>query len=254
MEIYIPTRGRSHLQRSYDNLPPSLQAITKLVVDANEEKDYKERFDNVVALPKKVKGIASIRQHILENATDKHVIMLDDDLVFQIKRGDKILRSSNAEINRAFKLMEKWLNIGFAHTSMAIRSIAHTKDIQYMDNTRMMHVLCYDVEKVLGAGCSFTKGVTKDFSMDDFHMTLQLLRKGFPNRVSYNYATSPSVSNSKGGASLWRTLESHNKSAMQLKKSHGDFVAVKEKCNWQGMDGTRYDVIVQWKKAFNSSK
>jgi len=255
MNIYIPTRGRSEIQRTYDNLTPTLRSKAFLVVDYKGSEAYTSKYDNVVVLPKNIKGIASIRQYIMENSKSRYIVMLDDDLVLQTKNKNtgRIVRSTAAEVTKAFSTLEKWMKKdGIAHVGMAIRTIAGRKDgsIKYDECTRMMHVLGYDTKQVLDAGCSFTKEVRKDFSMDDFHMTLQLLKKGLHNRVSMLYAVSPSASNSKGGASEWRTLDSHNKSSQQLKSNHKEYVAIKKKPDWEGMNGDRYDVVIQWKKAY----
>lgn len=78
----------------------------------------------------------------------------------------------------------------------------------------MMHVLAYNVDKVLKSGCSFTKNVNCQ----------------------------------------WMTLNSHNDSAKQLKNNHKAFVTVRKKHSWQGMEGTRLDIIAQWKKAYESAR
>ena len=56
---------------------------------------------------------------------------------------------------------------GFVHVGMSIRSISHRQTDTYNEATRMMHALGYDTNRVLDSGCSFTKNVTKNFSMDD---------------------------------------------------------------------------------------
>ena len=250
MKIYIPTRGRANMQKTLSNLPAELQKLTYLVVDHGARDEYRATHKNVIELPKSVTGIASIRQYIMENATDRYITMLDDDLRFQKTQKDwRIMDATPNEILAAFRQMSQWLKEGYAHCSLCPRFIYYDKKDFFVKDFRMMHVLAYDVKTVLKAKCSFTKGVPKDFSMDDFHMTLQLLRSGHGNIVSLLHRTSPAVSNSRGGASEWRTLASHNRSANLLAAIHAPFAKTKTKHGWQGMDGERQDVIVQWKKA-----
>jgi hypothetical protein len=88
--------------------------------------------------------------------------------------------------------------------------------------------------------------------MDDFNMTLQLLTRGFANIVSNEWRTSPSPGNARGGASTYRTLTSQNASAHNLKRLFPQFVSIRQKTNWQGMEGgDMVDVTVQWKAAYN---
>jgi len=91
--------------------------------------------------------------------------------------------------------------------------------------------------------------------MEDFDLTIQLLRMGKPNAVIYQYCWNQSGSNADGGCSQYRTLEMQAQAAHQLAKLHSGFVKVTEKQskNWKGMV-TRTDVIVYWKKAYESSQ
>lgn len=252
--IYIPTRGRAGMQKTLSGLPKKLAADAVLVVDKKDAKAYEVAHpDNeLMVLPPRMKGIAFIRQYIMEYAEEDYICMLDDDLYFGAKKPDgRILKTTQKENMKGFQLLDKWLKGKILHCSLIPRFLWWNQpyEIAYRENTRMMHVLAYNRPAVLETGCSFIKGVTSKFSMDDFHMTLQLIAKGHKNRVSLRYCTSPSQSNSKGGASEWRTLESHNYSAKQLHKIHGDCVKVKEKHGWEGMEGTRLDVDINWRKA-----
>ena len=254
MNIYIPTRGRVNKQTTFNSLPAPYQTKTKLVVDAKEEAEYRETYgkEHVMVLPKTCKGIAYIRQHIMENADDNHIIMLDDDLRFNYKTPEgRILTSPLGKVTPGFKLIEKWLHSGLVHCGLIPRFLWWSKPYSemYRENSRMMHFLGYNVDAVLEAGCDFTKNVTRKFSMDDFYMTLQLITKGHKNRVSLRYFTNPSVSNSAGGASEWRTIDSHNYSANKLGKMFPDCVTVKEKHGWKGMEGSRFDVVINWRRA-----
>ncbi len=256
LTIYIPTRSRAHLQRTLSRLPPELQKITRLVVDNGCVSEYARWSDTgcgFVETPKKVKGIAPIRQYIVENSRTRYLIMLDDDLFFQKKRPDgRITNSTEKEVRDCFQTVYGWLKKdGFAHVGVWPRALGFHYTEPFFDNKRMMHFLGYDTKQVAKSRASFTKGIKdpQTYSMDDFHMTLQLIESGHANRVSLLYRTSPSPSNSKGGASTWRNLETQNKSALEMKRLHKDFVTVKEKTQWLGMEGTRLDVVINWRRA-----
>lgn len=253
MHIYIPTRGRPHKQTTLYALPTALRAHTTLVVHPNELAEYRlcHPTQRVVPLASDVIGIAATRQWIMEQHQGEYLCMLDDDLKFFVKTVPerKIVAAAPTQIEAMFAQLAEWLQAGIAHCGITPRSLNWQHPGPFMTNTRMMHVLAYNVPVVLRAGCSFTHGVPSTFSMDDFHMTLQLFAVGYGNRVDVDNCTSPSASNSAGGASLWRTLQTQNASAERLAELHPGFVNVKIKQRWQGMDGDRKDVIIQWQKA-----
>ena len=260
MQIYIPTRGRASAQTTLLSLPASLKARTTLVLDHGQSDYYRlKRFDEqgtqLWELPAEVKGIAAVRQYIMDHSSHRYIVMLDDDLRFYTKREPdrKIIGATPVQITAMFAQLENWLLEGVVHCSITPRFIGWAYKESCREVWRMMHVLAYDREAVAAAGCRFTKDVDNSFSMDDFHMTIQLLKAGHKNRIDLINCTSPKPSNARGGASEWRTLQSHNASAARLKEIHGDGVRVSEKQGWHGMDGIRYDVTVQWRKIYESS-
>lgn len=248
MQIYIPSKGRAGKARTYEALTEPLRALTKFVVGKEDADAYLSAFGKKNVLVTPAKGIAATRQWILERQERGKLVMLDDDLTFGVKNGSRIIRAEPKHVNSAFEDLETLLE-KFAHASICPRALNFACESRYVYNSRMMHVLAYDVKKVLKAGASFTKGVSEKFSMDDFHMTLQLLSAGFSNCIIMWARTNPSASNSVGGASLWRNLQTQNASAKALQKFHGkEVVKVLPRKAWEGMDGERLDVRISWRK------
>lgn len=267
MQIYIPTRTRWNNQRTWNELTPELKSRCHLVTDPDQadkipsyaRQKYEREGTKIIVLPEGHKGIAAVRQWIMDNAEDRYIVMLDDDMTLHVKNEHgKIVKAQPADVDGMFEWLEDKVSgvqgRRFVHAGITPRFLNWNCSDTFKVNTRMMHVLAYDREAVAEAGCRFTKNVPESFSMDDFHMTLQLLRAGLQNIVNVHYCTNPSASNAEGGASTWRTTESHNASAEALKANHPDFVTVKIKQDWKGMgSGQRKDVTVQWQKAFNKS-
>ena len=256
MIIYIPTRNRHNLQKSYTHLTPELRKKVVFVIDYNDDPlHYKKHYPShdVMLLPKSTaNSFCRMCQYILENAESKYFCILNDDLRFEFKKTNlKIERSTPAQVNKAFSLMEEWLDEGYAHCGMIQRSLQYNKRAPgYLENVRMMECLCYNRDILMAEKCSFTHKVSKGFLMADMHMNLQLLEKGYPNIVSLIYVLGASPSNARGGASDYRTLELQNKSSAELYNNNKEFVKLKEaKSIWKGHDAPRIDVIVQWKKA-----
>ena len=91
--------------------------------------------------------------------------------------------------------------------------------------------------------------------MEDFDTTLQLLRKGHRNAVIHYYAQGHTDSQAPGGCSIYRTAETHDTVCRQLQQLHPEFVSLRTKTNRSDQNGfgTRTEVTIQWKRAYESS-
>ena len=260
MRIFIPTYGRPHRQHTYHHLPAELQKRTTLVVQHRERHAYKD-YPNVHVLPSKVQTISPTRHYIMTLAHKEgwgKVVMLDDDLHFSIRRKnepDKFTHPTDKQVVKLFERIEKELD-KFTHVGVLAREGGNRITKPHVEVTRMMRVLAYNVEAFHAAGVRFYRGKGYEtFAMEDFDTTLQLLRKGHPNRVLCGFVHNQGGSNTDGGCSHFRTLDVQNTNAALLAKIHDPFVKVVEKTTKTAWGGaTRLDVTVQWKKAFASSQ
>jgi hypothetical protein len=256
VRIYIPSKGRAEIQRTFSRLPNSLKAKTKIVVPPADYPAYTRAHGALFVIPCPEVGIAPTRDWILNYDTaedDPKVVMLDDDLIFQkLRENGQITNCTEEEVEEAFDWLDKALD-AYAHAGFAVRfSDRGNAGQETRSPARMMHVLGYNLRE-LPEHAGFCRGVANPatFSMDDFNMTLQLLTEGVPNIVSSVWRTSPAPGNAKGGASTWRTLETQNASAHQLVKLFPQFVSLRQKKNWQGIDGGQmFDVTVYWQRAY----
>ena len=91
--------------------------------------------------------------------------------------------------------------------------------------------------------------------MEDYYMTLSLFARGKPNAVIVDWTWDQrGGSGQKGGCSNYRTPELQEKASYELATKFPDFVKVVEKetkTGWEGMK-KRYDVRVQWQRAFKA--
>jgi hypothetical protein len=180
--------------------------------------------------------------------------MLDDDLVFFKRRIDdptKLRDIENAELIEMFHLIEKTIMWTHAHVGIAAREGANRNTDEFMDNTRIMRVLGYDREVLLRLGIRFDEMEV----MEDFHVALSLLERGYANRVLNTYANNQGGSGSSGGCSHFRTMDLHAANAEKLAALHPQFVTVVEKTTKGSFGGgTRKDVRIQWKEAYKYGK
>lgn len=254
LRIYIPTLNRVGKQVTFNNLPPKLQANAVLVVPAAERKAHGDT--PVIAHPAKCTSIGHVRQWIVDqhdvDAYGSKIIMLDDDLNFYKRRKDDIKKFEPVEpkdMLACFKevegLLKQYAHVGIRHREMAQDAAT------YQINTRALRALAYNVDVLRKHKVKFNRIIV----MEDFDVTLQLLRLGLPNVVISSYIQNQGSSNAAGGCSTYRTLERQKEGADGLKKLHPDFVKLvtkQTKTAWGG--GERTDVVVSWKKAYESSR
>jgi hypothetical protein len=253
MKIYIPTLGRTDNQQTWDNLPQFLRKRTYLICPPEEFDAHTKAGRQAIACP--VNGVfpvGYVRQWILEQA-DGPFLMMDDDLVFcaRMSNNDWHLRQATVDdFIHMYDLMD-YLFQHYHHIGLSSRT----------GNNRIGDRVVYVARQhaVYGVNPFIMKKFNIRFDemplMQDFDVTLHLLRRGFPNAVIYHYCWNHGVSNAAGGCSDYRTPESHTQAAHMLKKRHPEFVTIVQKetkVSWVGMK-TRTDVRVAWRKAYESA-
>lgn len=254
MMIYIPTRGRIMNQITLSNLPEQLAQKTRLVVDKSEYDAHVQVYGKlrVIAAPETCNSIGKVRQFIIEQHDSQiygsKIIMLDDDLGFNMRRTDireKFLPATDEAIIAGFKLVEDLLG-KFVHGGIRARQMSQSApDIDY--NCRTLRALAYDVSVFHEHKISFDRLIV----MEDFDVTLQLLELGYANFNISTIIQGQGSSNAPGGCSLYRDSERQAQGAFGLANFHPEFVKVRtKKTNWKGWGSDeRVDVTISWKKA-----
>lgn len=256
MDLIIPTYGRSANQETLKQL---LKAGLKpiLVVQAREMDLYDQYLDRgieVRVLPGHINTIAPTRQFIVDHVGEHDkMCMIDDDLVFYKRRDDektKLREIELWELADAFSLMRLELR-RIPHIGFAAREGANRNTESFVFNTRIMRVLGYDRDVLISEHIQFDQMEV----MEDFHVALSLLEKGYENLVLNEFAHNQAGSGKEGGCSHFRTKQLQAENAAKLVALHPGFVRLVQKTTkgaWGG--GTRTDVQVQWKRAFQSSQ
>lgn len=274
LQVFIPTRGRVDQQITLRSLPPDVREKTVLVCPKEEQKPLMEKYKHlgmqVYSQPSRIKNIADKRAFILKDLAPSagvhRAIMLDDDLYFfgrcpaqdrvwsggmwKPKPGKKLFSREHANDEQLTKAFIRWNELleQFAHAGMADRAGTHVVYEELIYNGRMMYAIGYDVDtfkKEVQAGAKRMR------FREDFDYTLQLLRKGYENRVIVHHVTGAGGYHAKGGCSDERNVEESNKEAEKLAALHPGFVRVVDK-DYKGTP--RKEVVVSWKKALASAK
>jgi len=269
MKIIIPTKSRVDIQFTANqlimaNIPHKYKCY--MVIPRSEEAEYVKRYgDNFQIVLIDCEGINNVRQYIIEHCTveDNKILMMDDDLRF-FERPDiddvSLYQATKEQIVEMIWWIENQLET-FAHCSIAARTqnFQLTSRMQRAESFELEVVRPYRIygfrkDIVLGEKLDFHAGLQIN-TMDDFHMTLNLLELGYPNIVSCRWAHDQCTSNSRGGCSTYRDLELLKTCALNLKEKHSQVVTIVEKetkSSWGGTPDkpiTRTDVRIQWQKA-----
>ncbi len=258
--IAIPSYQRVGRVRTHKTISTELLRNNQvhLVVDSSEYKDYCKAYKDVGGLmvtATRVKGIARTRQWILTTLARKYnvryVIMLDDDMWFFKRPNMQQPKLVKCSADLPILWMSKMLNRDYAHVGISARQGNNHVDQPFVKSTRSMNVYGYDTNVLNNERIKFGRVPV----MEDFDLTLQLLRLGYPNAVAYKYAWNQAdQSNAQGGCSGYRTHELQKSAAHRLAELHPDYVrVVRKKSKWPGMED-RYDVRIQWRKAIKDAE
>lgn len=263
VRIYIPTRGRVGLNRQV-----SLREFQQfsshrpiLVCPPSEAREHKRYWPLVRACP--AKGIGPTRQWILENSAADVVVMIDDDMRFSYRPDPKIVQLEKCtELDPLVSLITECVAKGFIHGGVGARQGNNRKDLSrrrqgfvedghlFVDCERSNNFHFASKKDVLALGARMDALPV----MEDFHFTLFLITKGYPNRIIHDYVWNQEGSGAQGGCSIYRTPEVQSQGANGLKRAFPEFVRVVTKTSkdtspaWREFK-TREDVVIQWVKA-----
>lgn len=252
-KIFIFTYGRSQCQATWRHLPTKLHQHVTLVVQHRERHLYAGY--PILVLPSEIQTLPPARQWIVDTykrSWPKKCIMMDDDLRFDVRRKDdaiKFVPAKPDDIEHMFAAVVRALDT-YAHVGVCSREGGNRETTDQIC-ARMCRILAYDVRILRKNKIRMDRTVAKE----DFDTTLQLLRLGYPNIVLAAWVHGQGGSNMRGGCSTYRTIELQNAESQLLARLHPEFVKTVQKTTKTAWGGaTRTDVIVQWKRAYESSQ
>jgi len=249
MRIIIPTKGRVYNQLTLANLPDDLKRRTTLVCPSNEHQRLSRNHPlcKVVQQPSDTMGISEKRAWIVANTGYDKIVMLDDDLRFAVRRDDnraKFRTALTPDILTAFAELEEILSPEVPHAGFTARGGSIGASAQkggWQQGKRMMYVLGYHIPTVR-AHAVFGRLSTHE----DMDVCLQLLTKGLPNLVNYDFVVDQKFGN-PGGCTNERTIQQNNADSLALAQLFPQFVRTTEK--EYSASVPRIEVVCQWMKA-----
>ena len=227
--VYIPTKGRKGLTLKTLEQVLKYSDIKPIIVCPEEEAEnfqLQYKSDLVQTVDKKYLG--QVWQHILEHCPTQGVIIIDDDLRFCIRYlgiHDWLEQIKDKELNGMFQWMDIQLDTGFVHGAISIRKGNHFVEEDFRDCANAKDCLFFNRDVLLQENARLDRLKT----MQDFDITLQLMSKGYPNRVGYNWCCDQINPAAEGGTMLYRTPEVQKEAAHRLAELWPDYVKVIKK-------------------------
>jgi len=279
MQLIIPTHQRTTCkqQKTWFGLPKSLREQTLIITSTKEDMKALRKnldYEHVYAInDPSIDGIAKKRQWLIEHIKSDFIFQLDDDLTFQhrCKKKYRQVNDKNLwEVKPKYKgkinfielqgFDEDWkdkawqsfftkiFNGGFVHGGLGVRMGNNRDPLEYKIVGRAMQAIFNHRKTLLKHGIKFDDVRFRE----DFHVTMSLLCRGYPNIVNNRLIVNPEAFGKAGGCSDERTIEASNKEAVRLAKRHHPFVkTVKKEYN---TSVHRTEVVCYWAKAYQSAK
>jgi hypothetical protein len=249
MDIFILTRGRFNKQTTIKNIHAFDWCKPYIIVPTCERHLWVKQvpLENLVSVPDEYKA-GDIRQFILEYNDNRHLV-LDDDLSFYRREKDtvKLKQLTKGDFKDMIKTIDEYMDHGFHHGAISAREGNNRVEMPYVTNTRAMRALFYDAKIVKNLGVRWD-GIKCRM---DFHFTLSMMLKGKRNIVNYEFAQNQNGSATVGGATWYRKAELMDDMAYRLQDMFPEFVTAVEKTTKTSFGGgTRIDVRIAWKKAY----
>ena len=219
--IYIPSLGRSHMQKSFSNMTPTAQRITKIVVQPFEQHKYKD-FP-IIVLPENDCGITLTRKFIWAHGKNKRYMVMDDDILMKTRLfGEEKSKRTMTEEDWCYMLdtVSKWMDEGIAWGGC--RSCLPPAGREYIENSGTAEVFFFDGNQLPSAD-------ELDWSLstaEDISLSLQLLSKGYRNRIFDRFVYQSDFVGTEGGClTMGRNMDMINNNHAKLIEKFPEYVS-----------------------------
>ncbi len=248
--LLIPSKGRPSLREATADSLVVAGYRPVFVVPDSEVTSYEignpdcyviPHPDSLLGLPEAMRFALGIAEHV--------AIVFDDDLRFynRFDGTSRLPRNKPEETRR----MVEWLvdaALRYGHATVSPTQYNNHQPEDWATVVAARSVLAYDTRLLRDLDIKLARVPSKS----DYDITLQLLRKGYPNICAYNMCHNqmggPTL---PGGCTPYRDESLHRRASEQLAALHPGFVRVvtKMKPEWAF---PRVDVVVSWRKAYES--
>jgi hypothetical protein len=264
MVIGIPSRSRPDVLARHmgaNMIPTSWINKSYVLVPDSQYKEYVHLNPRlakciVSADDKLIYGTGRARQWLLDHLPGKSVLLIDDDVNLLKRRRinerkTSTIAATEQDAERCFDLLEMWLKekkVGQVGVGSCWFNDERPDVVE--------NVLCGTITAVKKSALKKCDIKFSDFpkQFSDSYTTLSLILGGYTVRVTYKYLCfCPMGTNSGGGCSDYRSVESVKKAAEKFARKYPEFVSVyKRKPSMMRDASMLYNVRIQWQRAVRS--
>lgn len=261
MNFYIMSRGRAKTMTTWKNLPFDVREKTYIVPHYTEVSTYRSVFGdgNVIEPPEWASENYSNKfQWILHDGMKdgkSKCVILDDDLRFATRHGDKHLAIASGkqmiELSDALWSLENHLD-SRPLVSFHPRQMAHIQPSPYVENCKVICLQAVNREKVGKVK------VNQWPILADVILNAYVLGMGWGNRLLTDVVQDHGSCQAPGGCSDTRTAELQRDAVRSIAAKYSGFITATQKKpkgeNWlQDGEGYRWDFRGQWKKLYEQA-
>lgn len=255
LSIAIPSRGRAGNVETIAWLPADILDRLELFVRADEHEAYRAAYPDlrVTVVPEWISAIPAKRQWIVEQCTTRYLMQIDDDVMFYRRDGEhesgtpRLRNATPEEVGLMIREMLEKARDGYAHVGVSMRPGNNRFDGDGLDmnqkggSWRVCHIFLHDLAAFKEHGIRWDR-MTR--TMEDFDVTLQLLRAGCSPYMFYKWSQHDKGLDAPGGCSEYRDEEVWGDAVAELQALHPDVVRLRE--NAKGTPQAQ----VEWRRAF----
>lgn len=262
MKLVVITSNRATLERgTLATLVPLVAAKWVIMCPEAQRGTYRRAHPGLHVHPIpawRCKTLPDAQQYMLENLDAQRIILFDDDLSFAYRVDPKTIGSRLLPIQMSKTQAVDMID----RLSAYLELYAHCTIMPRMENA-MVHEPD-EVYERKGVACRSVMGLDLNVirkeklrfdvceSKGDYHVTLSLLRRGYANILckqwTHDQCNGPGLA---GGCTDYRDDAMHERASKKLASLHPDFVKVIVKKDKSGWGRDRYDVRIQWRKAYD---
>lgn len=244
------TRGRIGNQRTLKSIPDEWLGDTYLVVPVEEHGKHEHQ---TIAVPPFVTDYSTKMQWLLNdgpNDGEEKIVILDDDLVFSVRTGDKlitVMSEDRATLNSLWLYMQNRLK-DTALVGIHPRQMGHVAPLPYKDNGKIVCVQGINRRLIKEAFGKYPQ-INQFPILSDVVLNATLLAHGIGNRIITLWCVDWGTCQAPGGCSLYRTAEMQAEACRWLESEFGPYIKAVEKEAKNGwLGGKRIDFRGQWKQ------
>lgn len=214
---------------------------TFLVVPKSEGDAYKKVWPNVLCHPD-INRLSPTRDWINDIFNGQHVLHADDDSKFYTRNPSGAAIEQDME--EALEWFEEQMQQGIVYAGMGFRFMSQDKPDVSIYPPGISNFYAVNTSALKAMGFKFIQTTL----LQGLNLAVTVATHGYESRMWYKVVYHQPKVNAPGGCSTYRTPEMYDETAKKFQEIHGEkYISIRRRTvNWEGMEGERDFVRVQW--------